>query len=122
MAKKKSNMQRAPAAPVTPERAARLYRLLTLLGRKAQNRDVLAKALKLGVRGFYRDLEALRIADIEVLLSEGRYILSGKLEDAIARLPFPDPGLTLGDALQLARGRSKAHQMLKKQVEGIIKG
>src|SRR5437879_1097978 len=83
--------------------AGRLYRLLRLLGRRPQTRDELAGALGLGVRGFYRDLEALRTADIEVLLQGGRYILVGKLAEATARLPFPDPGLTLGEAVQLSR-------------------
>jgi len=122
MARKTRSLQPAATAPVSPERAGRLYRLLRLLGREPQQtRDRLAKALKLGVRGFYRDLEALRQADIEVLLQGGRYILAGKLADAIARLPFPDPGLTLGEATQLARGRSKAHRKLKKQVKQITK-
>jgi len=121
MATKTGSPQRAATAPVTPERAGRLYRLLRLLGRKPQSRDVLANALGLGMRGFYRDLEALRLAGIEVLLKDGRYILGSKLADAIARLPFPDPGLTLGEATQLARGRSKAHRKLKRQVAQITK-
>src|SRR5438067_9747126 len=110
MASKKTPPQRASTAPVTAERAGRLYRLLRLLGRKPQTRDELATTLGLGVRGFYRDLEALRTAEIEVLLRAGRYILVGQLTSAIGRLPFPDPGLTLGEATQLARGRSKAHR------------
>jgi predicted DNA-binding transcriptional regulator YafY len=121
MAKKTSAPQRISTAPVTPERAGRLCRLLRLLSRKPKTRDELAAALGLGVRGFYRDLEALRAANIEVLLKPGGYILVGKMTDAIARLPFPDPALTLGEAIQLARGRSKAHRKLKKQVHEITK-
>ncbi len=120
MASKRRPVQ--PAAPVTPERAARLYRLLSLLGRKPQTRTMLVRSLKFGVRGFYRDLEALRLADIEVVLKEGKYILTDKLADAVARLAFPDPGLTLGEATQLARGRSKAHRKLKAQVAQITRG
>src|SRR5262249_12676199 len=106
----KSPTQRAATSPVTSERAARLYRLLRLLGRKPQPGEALAQALELGVRGFYRDLEALRAVGIEIQLHESRYTLVGKLADAVARLPFPDPGLTLGEATILARGRSKAHR------------
>src|SRR2546422_11328653 len=102
MAKKTQPRQHAAVNPVTPERSGRLYRLLRLLGRKPQARDALADVLGLGVRGFYRDLEALRTANVEVLLQGGRYLLIGKLTDAIARLPFPDPGLTLGEAIQLS--------------------
>jgi len=121
MAKSKQPPKIAAAAPVTPERAGRLYRLLRLLGRKPQTRGGLEKTLKLGVRGFYRDLEALRLADIEVLLKDGHYLLVGKLDGALGRLPFPDPGLTLGEATELARGRSKAHRKLQRQVKQITK-
>jgi predicted DNA-binding transcriptional regulator YafY len=121
MAKSKRAPKTTAAAPVTPERAGRLYRLLRLLGRKPQTRDGLGKTLKLGVRGFYRDLEALRLADIDVLLKDGCYLLVGKLDRALSRLPFPDPGLTLGEATELARGRSKAHRKLQRQVHEITK-
>jgi predicted DNA-binding transcriptional regulator YafY len=110
-----------PAAPVTAERANRLYRLLHLLGKKAQTRDFLAKQLRLGVRGFYRDLESLRTAAIDITVKDGCYLLNGKLADAVAKLPFPDPGLTLGEAQQLARGRSAAHRKLKQQLARIEK-
>src|SRR5271168_2329255 len=59
MASKKKPSPRAMTPPVTAERAARLYNLLRLLGKKPLTRDRLAAALDLGVRGFYRDLEAL---------------------------------------------------------------
>jgi len=119
--KSSSSPQHASIAPVTADRAGRLYRLLKLLGRKPRTRDELAEALELGVRGFYRDLEVLRTANVEVQLEEGRYVLVGKLADAVARLPFPDPKLTLGEALQLASGRTRAHRKLKQQVELITK-
>jgi hypothetical protein len=56
------------------------------------------------------------------LLRGRRYFLTGKVTEAIARLPFPDPHLTLGQAIQLAKGRSPAHLILKSQVNQIIKG
>jgi hypothetical protein len=76
----------------------------------------------LDIRGFYRDLELLRTAHIEVPLKEDRYALVGSVKEAIARLPFPDPHLTLGEAKELAKGRSPAHRKLKKQVNRIIMG
>jgi predicted DNA-binding transcriptional regulator YafY len=121
MANKRSSPSQARAAPVTADRAGRLYRLLKLLGRKPRTRDDLAATLELGVRGFYRDLEALRTVNIEVRLEEGRYMLVGKLADAVARLPFPDPKLTLGEAIQLSSGRTRAHRKLKQQVAEITK-
>jgi len=115
--------QRAEAyKAVTAERAGRLYRLLKLLGAGPQTRTKLLRQLHLDIRGFYRDLELLRDAHIEVPLHGQRYLLTGKVGDAIARLPFPDPHLTLGQAMHLAKGRTSAHRKLKSQVNRIIRG
>ncbi len=119
MAKKSSGPPETPRA-VTPERAARLYRLLHLLGSGPQTRAALARRLKLDVRGFYRDLELLRGAGIVVQFDGRHYSLQGAAAVAVARLPFPDPHLTLGEAQQLAKGRTKAHQKLKAQIAAII--
>ncbi len=107
---------------VTAERAARLYRLLKLLGAGAQARTTLTRRLRLDIRGFYRDLELLRAARIDVPLKNQRYILTRGVKNAVARLPFPDPHLTLGEARELAKGRSPAHRKLKSQVKRIVKG
>jgi hypothetical protein len=118
--------RRTPAAPapdlsgVTAERFTRLYRLVQLLASGPQPRTALARRLRLDVRGFYRDLELLRAAGVPVTLSEGRYGLEGKAGDALARLPFPDPHLTLGDALVLARGRTAAHKKLKDHLDLVV--
>jgi len=107
----------AQRASVTPERFARLHLLLTLLAKAPQSREILARKLKLDVRGFYRDLEVLRQAGIGVVLDEGRYHLSGALNAAQKSLPYPDPMLTLGEMTQLAKGRSPAHRHLKRLLE-----
>jgi len=107
---------------VTAERAARVYRLLKLLGAGPQPRTTLIRRLRLDIRGFYRDLELLRAAHIDVPLKNQRYTLTGSVKEAIARLPFPDPYLTLGEARELAKGRSPAHRKLKSQLSRIIKG
>ena len=93
--------------------------ILQFLGGGPRSREALIKHLKLDVRGFYRDLELLRAAHIAVTLTERRYTLGERVENAIARLPFPDPRLTLGDALQLAKGRGPAHRKLKEQISEI---
>jgi predicted DNA-binding transcriptional regulator YafY len=108
-----------PVAAVTFERAARLRRLLHILGGGPRKRDLLIRQLGLGVRGFYRDLDAMRKAGIDVALEGGRYVLQGDAEEATTRLPFPDPGLTLGEARQLARGRTAAHRKLAAQVQAV---
>jgi hypothetical protein len=120
MAKKRSTRPSPASRTVTAERAARLCRLLKLLATGPQTRSALTRRLRLDVRGFYRDLELLREAGIELTLARHRYALEGKADDAIARLPFPDPRLTLGEAQQLAKGRTLAHRKLKGQIDEII--
>lgn len=116
MAKKRA----APtAASVTAERAGRLFRMLTLLAVGPQSRTTLTRRLRLGVRGFYRDLEVLRDAGIQVVLANGKYALLEDAAAAIERLPFPDPGLTLGEARQLARGRHDANKKIRQQLHKI---
>ncbi len=106
---------------ITPERAARLVQLVTLLGRGVHTRASLVRTLRLTVRGFYRDLELLRSVGIGVSLTTGRYSLEGSATVAIDALPFPDPALTLGEARQLARGRSRVHKKLRDQLARIEK-
>ena len=112
---------RTPTIAVTAERAARLHHLLKLLSAGPQARASLIRRLHIDIRGFYRDLELLRAAAIEVPLKNRRYTLVNGVKAAIARLPFPDPHLTLGEAVELAKGRSPAHRKLKSQVNRIVK-
>ena len=119
MAKKRRKAPSSATKMVTAERAARLYRLLRLLGHKPQTRDALRKRLKLDVRGFYRDLELLRSSGIGLPLIEKRYVLQEPVDVVIGRVPFPDPHLTLGEAIQLAKGRTLAHRKLRGQIEQI---
>jgi hypothetical protein len=120
MAKRKASRGSAVAA-VSLERAARLYRMLITLGQGPQTRAALVRRLRLGIRGFYRDLEVLRTVNIMVELSAGRYRLSEELVSVLERLPFPDPGLNLGEARQLAKGRSPAHKKIREQLAKIEK-
>lgn len=104
---------------ITRKRAARLFRLVKLLSLKPQPRDALTRQLKLSVRDFYRDRRDLHKRGIELALRNGLYFLLDNVNHVQSRLPFPDPGLTLGDALQLAKGRSAAHRKLKEQIAVI---
>jgi predicted DNA-binding transcriptional regulator YafY len=120
MAKKGTTPGRSSAKAVTADRAARLYRLLKLLEDGPHTREELTRQLRLDVRGFYRDLELLRECGIHLALRDHHYSLPGAAGDAVARLPFPDPHLNLGEAQQLAKGRSTAHRKLKGQVDQIL--
>ena len=111
------------AISLTSLRAARLYRLLTLLRGGPQTRASLLRRLKLDVRGFYRDLESLRTLGIEVSAGDDtKYVLVGEVDDALAKLPFPAPGLNVRDALQLANGSTSAHRKLKQRVNSFLNG
>ena len=110
-------------APITltAQRAARLYKLLTLLGDGPLTRRSLLSRMKMDVRGFYRDLEALRGFRIEIGLGlDNRYSLPLKLDEALARLPYPDPGLSVRDVLQLCNGSTAAHRKLKQSVNSFL--
>lgn len=118
MARKKK-AEPAEFSSVTADRAARLFRLLRLLGEAPQSRANLLRRLDLNIRGFYRDLEALRTAGITVHLESGRYSVAEEIDEAIERLPFPDPGLTIGEARQLARGRSRGHKKIQQHLKDL---
>jgi predicted DNA-binding transcriptional regulator YafY len=120
MARKRSPRVSPSLKAVTDERARRLARLLQLLGAGPQTRAALTRQLRLDVRGFYRDLELLRTAGIAVTLQDRRYTLEEPVAQAIDRLPFPDPHLTLGEARQIAKGRTAAHRKLQAQVRAIL--
>jgi predicted DNA-binding transcriptional regulator YafY len=115
----RTRRQSGPPA-VTAGRAGRLYKLLLQVRRTARPRDALRKKLKVDLRGFYRDLELLRELGIEITSEGDRYRLTGELDDALARLPFPDPGLSLRDALQLAQGRSDVHRKLRARITAFL--
>jgi hypothetical protein len=116
--------RRKPASAaviLTAPRAARLYRLLTVLGDGPQTRRVLLLRMKVDVRGFYRDLELLRDLRIDITLGpDNRYTLPISLDESLARLPFPDPGLSVRDVLQLCNGSTAAHRKLKLSVATIL--
>ncbi len=115
--------KRTPAPPdrsaITTERFVRLWRLLNLLNEEPKTRVELTRLLKIDVRGLYRDLLVLRESDISVTVAKGRYALGDKIKDALARLPFPNPLLTLGEARLLAKGRSTAHRRLAEQLDQL---
>lgn len=104
---------------VSVERAARLFRLLQMLGKGPKTRAMLLQRLRIDIRTFYRDLELLRQCGVVIELSGRKYSLSGNLNQALDLLPLPDPGLTLGEAKQLSKGRSSAHAKLRKLVKQI---
>ena len=112
-----------PVMTLTAARAARLYKLLTLLADAPQPRRTLLVRLKLDLRSFYRDLEALRKMGIDLQLgTNNRYTLPCDLSLALEKLPFPDPGLNVRDVLQLVNGTTAAHRKLRQRVNAFLGG
>lgn len=123
MARKRRTTATLPPPPaITAKRAERLYRLVRLLGQENQTRASLMRRLKLDLRAFYRELELLRRVGVGVELANNRYSLQDSIDDSMKRLPFPDPQLTLGEAQQLSKGRTAAHQRLKDAIEKLTAG
>jgi hypothetical protein len=109
------------AVSLTGQRAGRLFRLLTLLGNGPLTRQQILRKLRIDVRGFYRDLEALRALGVEVEAGDdNRYTLALDFDEAMARLPFPDPGLNFRDVQQLAKGETSAHRKLRRRINTFL--
>ena len=121
MGKKRQTHSANAARIVTPERAKRLHQLIRIVSKRPQTRAALAKRLRLDTRGFYRDLEFLRSMGILIDLRGQRYSLAEKTKASLGKLPFPDPGLTLAEAMLLAKGRSLAHRKVKALIQQIIR-
>ena len=114
-------MVEALAVSLTGQRAARLFRLLTLLGNGPLTRHQILRKLRIDVRGFYRDLEALRCLGVEIHSGDdNRYSLSLEPDEALARLPFPDPRLNFRDVQQLAKGETAAHRKLRQRLNSFL--
>jgi hypothetical protein len=118
-----SSKKAAPSAPpssVSLDRAARLYRLVELLGDGPRTRAMILKKLKIDIRTFYRDLELLRQCDVEITLDKRKYSMDLPVKATLGSLPFPDPCLTIGEAQQLAKGRTKIHKKLRTLLNEIV--
>lgn len=118
--KRATGSRRRPSVQISLARAARLYRLVSLLGREPRERDGILDALGIGLRTFYRELELLRRCGVKVRLAQKRYELLGTLEQAEERLPFPDPQLRFGEMTELAAGSGPAAQRLAGLLRELI--
>ncbi len=100
--------RRGPGAPITEARAARLHRFVRLLSEAPRNRDDLLASMRIGLRTFYRELDALRRLGVKVRLGNHQYHLITGIKESEGHLPVPDPRLTLAELAELARGDGPA--------------
>ena len=105
---------------LTAGRVRRLCRFVQMLGAGPQSRPALLKKLNLDTRGFYRDFQQMRKFGIPIQMRDRCYQLLETVEEALGRLPFPDPGLSVQEVLLLARGRTPAHRKLRRHIELLL--
>jgi len=109
------------AVSLTGQRAGRLYRLLTILGHGPRTRKQILRKLQIDVRGFYRDIEALRAFGVTIESGDDFHCaLAIEFDEAVSRQPFPDPGLNFRDIQQLAKGETPAHRELRRRLNSIL--
>lgn len=105
---------------ISPERAARLYRLLRIIERQGLTRGMLLRKLRVGMRTFYRDLDILRTWGIEVVLNGRKYEL--QTPNWLSHLRFPDPELSFAEAIQLAEAKLPAARKLEALLGNMREG
>lgn len=116
----RSKADSPPTTTVTLERASRLSKLLKLIAKTPRTREVLLGKLHLDVRGFYRDLKTLRERGVLVSVDGDSYRLLEDLDDARAKLPSPDPMLSVADLRVLCKGSTDAHKKLRRLYDSLV--
>ena len=118
--KRQSVGRRRPVAHISLGRASRLFRLVSLLGEGAGDRDRLLAGLSIGLRTFYRELDLLKRCGIRIRRDGRAYTLKTSPDDAQGRLPFPDPQLSFAETAELARHDGDASQRLAKLLDSVV--
>ena len=93
---------------ITPERATRLYKLLSTLESKSLTRSQIERKLRVSMRTFYRDLEVLRAFDIDLKQADRKYQVGDT--EWRSKLRVPDPQLSFAEAEELAKGKTAANK------------
>jgi hypothetical protein len=120
MMSRSSSRQRRPSVPITPPRAARLYRFVRFLAEAPRDRLAVLTELQIGLRTFYRELELLRRCGVKVRQRSKLYFLLATAEEAEGRLPFPDPQLSFAEMAELARCDCPAGRRLADLLAEVI--
>ncbi|GIW87185.1 MAG: hypothetical protein KatS3mg108_1509 [Isosphaeraceae bacterium] len=115
-----SRSRRRPAVQITTPRAARLYRLVRLLETAPRERPQLLRELGIGLRTFYRETALLRRVGIRLKRDGRRYVLTTRLEQVEASLPFPDPRLTFAEMRILATMSGEVGQRLARLYQEVL--
>ncbi len=112
--------RRRPATHITLSRAARLHRLVSILGVQSRTRERILSDLSIGLRTFYRELELLKKVGVKVRLTGKLYELQTSLDEAEGRLPFPDPQLSFAEMAELAKCPCEAGKRLADLLASVV--
>ena len=116
---KRTSGRRRPSVHITLARAARLHRLVSILANLPQSRENMLRALGIGLRTFYRELELLKKCGIKVRFASKVYQLQTTAGEAEGRLPFPDPQLSFAEMAELARCPGEAGRRLAELLASV---
>ncbi len=112
--KSPASIRRRPSVHITLQRAARLNRLVRLLGSRPSTRHAILSELRIGLRTFYRELELLNRCGVKIRHKRKMYHLVPTPAEAEGRLPFPDPQLSFAEMAELAQCNCAAGQTARR--------
>jgi predicted DNA-binding transcriptional regulator YafY len=112
--------RRRPSVHITLQRAARLHRLVRFLAESPRTREAILAQLGVGLRTFYRELELLKRCGVKVRHKNKQYTLMATAEQALGRLPFPDPQLSFAEMAELAACPCPAGKRLAELLASVI--
>jgi hypothetical protein len=105
---------------ITLQRAARLHRLVRYFAGAPRTRSVILSELRIGLRTFYRELELLKKCGVKVRHKQKLYHLVPTEEEALGRLPFPDPQLSFAEMAELATCDCTAGRRLANLLAAVV--
>lgn len=118
--KRSTTSRRRTAVHITLARAARLHRLVRLLGLGPRSREEILNELAIGLRTFYRELELLNRCGVKVQFKNKAYRVQSTTEQAEGRLPFPDPQLSFAEMAELSRHPGGAAKRLAELLASVV--
>jgi len=119
--KRSATPRKRPVVQITLGRAARLYRLVTMLLAGPTPREGLLDQLTIGLRTFYRELDLLKKCGIKLKREGKSYRLTSTLAEAEGRLPFPDPQLSFAEMAELSGHPGEAAKRLAEIYQSVVK-
>ena len=76
--------------------------------------------LRIGLRTFYRELELLKKCGVKVRHRHKLYHLVPTADEALGRLPFPDPQLSFAEMAELAACDCAAGRRLAELLAAVV--